>query len=113
MEHCPVEAVHTAIPFDGVAQLLQPGPQKLALLSGWQIPEQLWVPLPHMPLHAMVLAMQAPLHSFAPGQAGTQASPSHDTVPPPLGAVHGEHDVLSFGPQVATALLSTHLPEQT
>jgi hypothetical protein len=56
------------------------------LSSGWHTPEQLCVPEGHMPLHAVVLAMQVPLHSLAPGQAGTQASPSQLTVPPPLGA---------------------------
>ena len=84
------------------------------LSSAWQIPEQLCVPLGHIPLHAMVLAMHAPLHSLlVPGQAGTQANPSQLTVPPPLGAWQALHEVLSVGPQVATALLSTHFPLQT
>jgi hypothetical protein len=65
----------------------------------------------HMPLQALVLGMQAPAHTFEPeGQAGMHASPSQVTVPPPVGAWQGEHDVRSLGPQVATALLSTHLP---
>lgn len=56
--------------------------------------------------------MQAPLHSFMPlGQAATQARPLQVTVPP-LGAWQGVHDVLSVGPQVATAPLLTHFPAQ-
>ena len=37
-------------------------------------------------------------------------SPSQVTVPPLVGAWHAVHEVLSLGPQVAMALLLTHLP---
>jgi len=77
------------------------------------MPLQLCVPIGQTPSQAFVFGMHAPAHNFMLlGQAGTHASPSHVTVPPPVGAVHAVHDVLSFGPQVATALLSTHLPPQ-
>lgn len=111
----PVDAVQTAIPFDGgVGQTLQPAPQKLVLVSAWQMPEQLCVPAGHVPLHAIELGMHAPLQSLlVVGQDDPQARPSHDAVPPPVGAWQAVHDVLSFGPQVARALLSTHLPPQT
>lgn len=115
MVHVPVEALQTAIPFDGGAgQTLQPAPQKLVLVSDWQMPEQLCVPVGHVPLHAIALGMHAPLQSLlVEGQDDPQARPSQDAVPPPLGAWQAVHDVLSFGPQVARALLSTHLPPQT
>ena len=73
-----------------------------------------WVPVPHTPLQAIAFAMHAPLQTLLPvGHAGRQARPSHVTVPPPVGAWQAVHDVLSFGPQVAMALLSTHLPPHT
>ncbi len=51
--------------------------------------EQLWVPLAHTPLHAALLAMQVPAHSFMPdGQAGTHCVPSHVTEPP-VGCIAG------------------------
>src|SRR5215831_10860551 len=54
--------------------------------------------------------MQAPAHSLVPlGHAGTHARPSQVTVPL-VGAWHAVHDVVSLGPQVATALLLTHFP---
>jgi len=84
-----VPPVHTAEPFEeGALHELQPVPQNVVLVSGWQIPEQLWVLVGHIPLQAMALEMQAPLHSLVllSGQAGTQARPSQLTVPPPLGA---------------------------
>lgn len=111
----PVVASQAAPPLAvGVGQEMQVGPQKLVLVSDWQIPLQLCVAgAVQTPLQALPLGMQAPAHSLAPGQAGTQASPSQLTVPPPVGAWHGEHEVESFGPQVATALLSTHLPPHT
>lgn len=114
MPQVPEVALQTAIPFDvGAGHPLQPAPQKLGLLSDWQIPEQLWVPAGQTPLHAVALAMQAPLQSLLPfGQAGTQARPSHVTVPPPAGVWQGAQDV-GVGPQVAAALLLTHLPLQT
>lgn len=84
--------------------------QKEVLVSDWQIPLQLCVPVPHTPLHAFEVGMQLPAHSLVVlVHAVTQASPSQVTLPPP-GATHAEHDVPSLGPQVATALLSTHLP---
>jgi hypothetical protein len=62
----------------------------------------------------MVVAMHAPLHSLAFAHAGTQVRPSHVTDPPvPVGAWQGMQDVLSVGPQVASALLSTHFAPQT
>jgi hypothetical protein len=107
--------VHVAVPFEvGGVQALQPAPQKLVLVSDWQTPLQLWVPVGHAPLQAIALPMHAPLHSLEPlGQAGTHARPSHVTVPPPVGAWQAVQDVLSLGPHVATALLLTHLPAQT
>ena len=85
--HIPVVALHTAMPFDiGDAQPLQAGPQKLVLVSDWQTPAQLCVPVGHMPLQAIALAMHAPLHNLLPvGHDGTQARPSHVTIPPPPG----------------------------
>ena len=80
--------VHVAAPFDvGAVHDMHPAPQKVVLVSDWQMPLQLCVPVGQVPLHASALPMQAPLHSFDPvGHAGTHASPSHVTVPPPVGA---------------------------
>lgn len=78
------------------------------------MPLQLCVPAGQVPLHALAFGMHAPAHSLLPvGQAGTHARPSQVTDPPPVGAWQAVHDVLSLGPQVATALLSTHLPPHT
>jgi hypothetical protein len=114
IRHVPVVASQAAAPFDvGVGQEMQVAPQKAVLVSAWQIPLQLCVPVAQTPLQAFALGMQAPAHSLViAGHAGTHASPSHVTEPPPVGAWHAMHDVESFGPQVANALLSTHLPPQ-
>ena len=107
-----VPPAQTAVPFEaGTMQALQPAPQKEVLVSAWHTPLQLCVPVGQVPLQAIALAMQAPLHSLLPlGHAGTHARPSHVTDPPPVGAWHGVHDV---GPQVATSRLLTHLPPHT
>lgn len=64
-------------------------------------------------MHAMLLSMHAPLHSLVPVQAPMQESPSQVTEPPvPVGAWQAVQDVLSVGPHVARALLSTHFPPQ-
>jgi hypothetical protein len=113
--HVPVTPLHTAVPFGpGVGHATQVGPQKLVLVSLWQMPLQLCVPVGHTPLQAFAFGMHAPAHSLLPvGHAGTHAKPSHVTVPPPVGAWQAVHDVLSLGPQVAGARLSTHLPLHT
>jgi hypothetical protein len=107
----PVVGSQVAEPFAaGVGHEMQLAVQKLVLVSDWQIPPQLCVPVPHMPLQAFEVGMQLPAQSLVVlVHAGTQASPSQVTLPPP-GATHAEHDVPSLGPQVATAMLSTHLP---
>jgi hypothetical protein len=107
-----VPLVQTALPFDaGTAQALQPAPQKEVLVSAWHTLLQLCVPVGQVPLQAIALAMQAPLHSLLPlAHAGTHASPSHVTEPPPDGVWQAAHDV---GPQFATSPLLTHLPPQT
>ena len=104
-----------AVPFaDGTGQEMHVVPQAVALASGWQKPLQLWVPVGHTPEQAFPLGMHAPLQTVVPlGQAGTHARPLQVTVPPPVGAWHAVHEAESFGPQVARALLSTHLPPQT
>ena len=111
MLHVPVVELQDAEPFAaGVGQDVQLGPQKLVLVSAWQIPPQLWDPVGQTPLQAFAVGMHAPAHSLVVlVQAGTQASPSQVTVPP-VGAWHAVQDVASFGPQVATALFETHLP---
>jgi len=103
--------VHAGAPFaGGGAHELQPAPQKVVLLSGWQTPLQLCDPLGHMPLQADELGMHAPLQSFVVlVQAGTHCRLSQVTEPP-LGTVHAEHEV---GPHVAVSLLLTHLLLQT
>ena len=80
-------ALQAAVPFDaGGVHALQAAPQKVVLVSDWHTPLQLCVPVGQVPLQAMALPMHAPLQSFDPlGQAGTQARPSHVTVPPPVG----------------------------
>ena len=88
-------------------------PHDAVSVSDRQMPLQLCVPLGHDPLQAVLLEMQAPLQILLPdGHAGLHASPSQDTVPP-VGAAQAEHEVLSLGPQVATALLSTQAPLHT
>jgi hypothetical protein len=111
MLHLPLVESHDAEPFDaGVGQEVQLGPQKLVLVSAWQIPLQLCDPVGQTPLQAFAVGMHAPAHSLVVlVQAGTQASPSQVTVPP-VGVWHGVQDVESFGPHVATALFETHLP---
>ena len=107
--------LQTAVPFEvGGVQELHATPQKDALVSGWQTPLQLCVLVGQLPLQALAFAMHAPLQSLLPvGHAGMHARPSQVTVPPPVGTWHAEQDVLSLGPQVATALLLTHWPMQT
>ena len=111
MLHLPLVGSQAAVPFEvGVGQDVQAAPQKLVLVSDWQIPLQLCVPVGQIPLQAFALGMQAPAHTLVPlGHAATQASPSQVTVPP-VGARHAVQEVESFGPQVATALLLTHFP---
>jgi hypothetical protein len=111
MLHLPLVGSHDAEPFDaGVGQDVQLGPQKLVLVSAWQIPPQLCEPAGQTPLQAFAVGMHAPAHSLVVlVHAGTQASPSQVTVPP-VGAWHAVQDVESLGPQVATALFETHLP---
>ena len=111
MLHLPVVGLQAAEPFDaGVGHDVQVAPQKLVLVSDWQMPLQLCDPVAQTPLHAFAVGIQAPAHSLVVlVQAGTQASPSQVTLPP-VGAWHAVHDVESFGPQVAVALFSTHLP---
>ena len=82
-------------------------PQLSTLVLLAQMPEQLWVPLGQTPLHAALLAMQAPAHSFMlDGQAGTHCVPSQVTEPP-VGCTQAAQDVV---PQLPTSLLLTHLP---
>jgi hypothetical protein len=109
-----VPELQTAEPFAaGVGQETQVAPHALVLVSGWQVLLQRCVPDGHMPLQGVETGMHAPAHSLAcEGQLGTQDRPSHVTEPPPVGAWQGLHEVESFGPQVAIALLSTHLPLQ-
>jgi hypothetical protein len=111
MLHLPVVGSQEAEPLEaGVGQEVQLAPQKLVLVSAWQIPPQLCDPVAQTPLQAFALAMHAPAHSLVVlVHAGTQASPSQVTVPP-VGVWHAVHDVESFGPQVATALFDTHFP---
>jgi hypothetical protein len=72
-----------------------------------QMPEQSWVPLGQVPLHAALLAMQVFVQSFMlEGQVGTHCVPSQVTEPP-VGCVHAVHDE---APQLPTSLLLTHLP---
>jgi hypothetical protein len=82
-----VPLLQRATPFEvGAGQALQALPQKVLLLSGWQIPLQLWVPDWHIPLHALVLGMHAPMHSLVPfGQDEMHERPSQETDPPPVG----------------------------
>ena len=109
-----VPLVQTAEPFAaGVGQETQVAPHALVLVSGWQMLLQRCVPVGQTPLQGVETEMQAPAHNLVcDGQLGTQASPSQVTEPPPVGAVQALHEVESFGPQVAIALLSTHLPPQ-
>jgi hypothetical protein len=73
----------------------------------------LCIPVGQTPLQALALGIQMPAHSLVgAGQAGMHANPSQVTLPPPVGTWQAVHDVRSFGPQVATARLSTHLPPQ-
>lgn len=111
MLHLPLVGSQDAEPFEaGVAHEVHVAPQKLVLVSDWQMPLQLCVPVGQTPLHAFAVGMQAPAHSLVVlVQAGTQANPSQVTLPP-VGAWHGVHDVKSFGPHVATALFITHFP---
>ena len=72
-----------------------------------QMPAQLWVPLAQPPLHAALLAIQVPAHSFMlVGHAGTHCVPSQVTEPP-IGWVHAAQDEV---PQLPTSVLLTHLP---
>lgn len=111
MLHLPVVGSQAAEPFEvGVGQETHVVPQKLVLVSDWQRPLQLCVPIGQRPLQAFVLGMQAPAHRMLPlGHAGTQASPLQETVPP-VGAWHAVQDVESVGPHVATSVFFTHLP---
>lgn len=106
--------VQVAEPFAaGAGQDTQLAPQKVVLVSAWQMPLQLCCPVMHIPSHAFAFGMHVPRHSLVPeGHAGWHARPSHVTVPP-VGIWQAVHEASSLGPQVATALLSTHLPPHT
>jgi hypothetical protein len=90
----------------GSAQRVHRAPQLLTLLSASQKPLQLCVPVVHIPLHALVGSMHAPLQSCMLPQFGTHASPSHDAVPP-IGTWQGVHELT---PQLLTSMLLTHVP---
>jgi hypothetical protein len=103
-------AVQIAEPFEaGAGQAAQRVPQVATSVFETQKPLQLWVAPMHAMPQALFCATQAPLQIFCPlGQAGTQLTPLQATLPP-VGATQGlVHDV----PQVASALLLTHLPLQ-
>jgi hypothetical protein len=72
-----------AAPFVGVAHGVHELPHELALLLGWQVPLQSWVPIGQTPLHDAAASMHAPAHSFIPeGQVPPHIVPSQVAVPP-------------------------------
>ena len=93
-----------AVPFIGVEHAVHDVPHEFALLFGWQVPEQSWLPLGQTPEQDALLAMHAPAHSFMPvGHVPPQVVPSHVALPP----VGVEHAV-QLEPQEVTAVLLTH-----
>jgi hypothetical protein len=96
------------VPFAGIGHAVHDVPQVLGLAFGWQIPPQSWLPALQVPEQDAPVSMHSPAHSFLPlGQVPPQLVPSQVAVPP-VGTGQGTHAV----PQVATSLLSTHLPVQ-
>lgn len=107
-----VPPTQSATPWDGGSgQALQRAPHDAGLVFDKQLPLQTWVPVGHIPLHAIAVGMQAPLHSLVPavGHDATQPRPSQVTVPP-VGIWQASH---AMGPQVARSLLLTQRWPQT
>lgn len=72
-----------AAPLVGVEHGVHEAPHELALVLGWQVPLQSWVPVGQTPRHDAAVAMQVPAHSFMPvGQVPPQVVPSQVAVPP-------------------------------
>ena len=69
-------------------------PQLLRSVSATQLPPQSCFPDGHCPLHAAVVAMQTPAHSFNPvGQVAWHSPLLPQVASPPWGFGHGEHEV--------------------
>jgi hypothetical protein len=93
-----------AVPFIGVEHSMHDVPHVFGLMSGWQIPEQSWLPPGQTPAHEALSAMQAPAHSFFPeGQSPPHIVPSQVAVPP-VGTGHA----VQLEPQEPTKVLLTH-----
>ena len=74
MLHLPLVASQLAPPFDaGVGHDVQVAPQKLVLVSDWQMPLQLCDPVGQTPLQAFAFGMQAPAHSLVAAGTGRDA----------------------------------------
>jgi hypothetical protein len=90
-----------AAPFVGVAHGVHEVPHEFALLLGWQVPLQSWVPIGQTPAHGCPDGMHTPAHSFiSDGQVPPHCVPSQVAVPP----VGTEHAV-QLDPQDLTAVL--------
>ena len=86
-------SVQVACPLVGTGHCVHDVPHCSALVSDTHTPSQLWAPVGHVPSQARSSAMHAPLQILLPvGQAGMQETPLQLTVPP-VGAVHGVHEV--------------------
>ena len=97
-----------AVPFMGVEHAVHDMPHEFALVFGWQVPLQSWLPLAQTPEQDAVEAMQTPAHSFMPdGQVPPHIVPSQVAVPP-VGTVQA----VQLEPQELIAVLLTHeLPQ--
>ena len=93
-----------AAPFIGVEHSVHDVPHEFGLMSGWQVPEQSWLPAGQTPWQDALPAMQAPAHSFSPdGQSPPHTVPSQVAVPP-IGTGHAAQ----LEPQELTKVLLTH-----
>lgn len=98
--------LQVAVPFVGTGHGVHDRPQLLTLLFDTQVPPQLCVPVEHVPLHADVLEMHAPLHNLKPVLQVTPHDEPLQVAVPFAGTGHGVHDV----PQLLTLLFPRHIP---
>jgi hypothetical protein len=103
---------HVELPFaPGAGQLVHRPPHESTLVFASQKSPHLCVPVGQTFPHGVPAGMQSPAHSVRPaGQDAVHAVPSHDTVPPLVGAAQGVHDA---APQLATSRSSTQRPPHT
>ena len=106
--HWPLLLQVAIVALAGTGHGVHDVPHEFTLVLSKQLPLHSCVPLGQLPLHAMLVGIHAPKHSFWPfGHEPPQAVPSQVAVPP-VGAVHGVQDIL----QLPALVELKHCPAQ-